>query len=245
MDSIFLFGDSLTQGGWQAGGFAQRLAYLYARRLDIVNRGLSGYNTEWAMPVFEKTFPKKGSPGSKVRLLVLWWGANDSCLRPSPQCLPLDKFVANLKTMISMVRSPESEWHSPDTKIILVTPPPMSEAMRKADLASRDPPIELDRTAANTELYVDAVIALGKELDLPVIDMYEPIWAATGNGNSEKLQEYLSDGLHLTTAGYTIIYDQLLATIKANFPELYQESIPMVFPQWKDIDWENPRSSFK
>lgn len=35
-------------------GFAQRLAYVYARRLDVINRGLSGYNSEWAIPVFEE-----------------------------------------------------------------------------------------------------------------------------------------------------------------------------------------------
>lgn len=66
-----LLGDSLTQGGWEpgkpfdydlvhafnwrfTGGFAQRLAYVYARKFDVVNRGLSGYNTEWAIPVFEE-----------------------------------------------------------------------------------------------------------------------------------------------------------------------------------------------
>jgi hypothetical protein len=26
----------------------------YARRLDVINRGLSGYNTDWAIPVFEQ-----------------------------------------------------------------------------------------------------------------------------------------------------------------------------------------------
>ncbi|KAG8896057.1 hypothetical protein FRB99_000200, partial [Tulasnella sp. 403] len=54
IDTILLIGDSLTQGGWQEGGFAQRLAYVYARKLDVVNRGLSGYNSEWAMPVLEQ-----------------------------------------------------------------------------------------------------------------------------------------------------------------------------------------------
>lgn len=54
LDTIVLFGDSITQGGWQPHGFAQRLAYVYARKLDVTNRGLSGYNTEWAIPVFEQ-----------------------------------------------------------------------------------------------------------------------------------------------------------------------------------------------
>jgi len=27
---------------------------VYCRKLDVVNRGLSGFNTEWAIPVFEQ-----------------------------------------------------------------------------------------------------------------------------------------------------------------------------------------------
>lgn len=73
-DAIVLFGDSITQGGWAEGGIAQRLACRsrfgfafacrlnvifstidgYARIFDIVNRGFSGYNTDWAIPVLEQ-----------------------------------------------------------------------------------------------------------------------------------------------------------------------------------------------
>lgn len=73
-DVIMLLGDSITQGGWEPdlNGFGQRLARqfflslfllskshiffsdVYARKLDVLNRGLSGYNTEWAIPVFEQ-----------------------------------------------------------------------------------------------------------------------------------------------------------------------------------------------
>ena len=27
---------------------------VYCRKLDVINRGLSGFNTEWAIPVFEQ-----------------------------------------------------------------------------------------------------------------------------------------------------------------------------------------------
>lgn len=75
-DQIILFGDSLTQRGWDLdqGGIGARLAGtsipmwattvsfqrlhnasdLYARKLDILNRGFSGYNTDWALPVWEQ-----------------------------------------------------------------------------------------------------------------------------------------------------------------------------------------------
>lgn len=53
-DAILLFGDSITQGSWQPDGIAQKLAYVYARKLDVINRGLSGYNTEWGLRVFKQ-----------------------------------------------------------------------------------------------------------------------------------------------------------------------------------------------
>jgi hypothetical protein len=31
-----------------------RYSVVYARKLDVINRGLSGYNTDWAIPVFEQ-----------------------------------------------------------------------------------------------------------------------------------------------------------------------------------------------
>lgn len=75
-DQIMLFGDSLTQWSWDLdqGGIGARLAGtsipmwattatfqrlhnapdLYVRKLDILNRGFSGYNTDWALPVWEQ-----------------------------------------------------------------------------------------------------------------------------------------------------------------------------------------------
>lgn len=110
-----------------------------------------------------------------------------------------------------MVQEPSSEWYSPDTNIILITPPPINETARAEDLASRDPPLALDRSVDTTKRYVDAVITLGKELQLPVVNIYTPIWQATMDGNQEKLKEYLGDGLHLTTAGYTVCQTLLRA----------------------------------
>jgi hypothetical protein len=73
-DAIMLFGDSLTQGAWEFDGIAQRLARrydpcqviilltlfpieVYVRKLDVLNRGLSSYNTDYAIPIFEQVSP--------------------------------------------------------------------------------------------------------------------------------------------------------------------------------------------
>ena len=71
-DAIVLFGDSLTQGSWEFNGIATRLAGkhfvpwsidralkhqcpdIYVRTLDVLNRGFSGYNTVWGIPVLRR-----------------------------------------------------------------------------------------------------------------------------------------------------------------------------------------------
>jgi hypothetical protein len=38
MEQVVLLGDSLTQEGFKAGGWAARLAEVYVRRADVLNR---------------------------------------------------------------------------------------------------------------------------------------------------------------------------------------------------------------
>ena len=45
--TIVLFGDSLTQRGFEPEGWAAALAHYYGRRADVYNRGYGGYNTRW------------------------------------------------------------------------------------------------------------------------------------------------------------------------------------------------------
>ena len=139
----------------------------------------------------------------KVRLLTIWFGANDACIKPSPQHVPLPKFTANLKHLISLVTSPTSPYYSPDTKILLITPPPVNTLQRGADLRSRDPPKELDREFKVTEAYAQAVRDVGREVGVPVVDVFQAIWSAAGQ-KEEELAKFLGDGLHLNGAGYEV-----------------------------------------
>ncbi|EJD46062.1 GDSL Lipase/Acylhydrolase [Auricularia subglabra TFB-10046 SS5] len=241
LDSIVLFGDSITQGGWEPGGFAQKLAYVYARRLDVINRGLSGYNSEWGLTVLEQIVAKKSEQPHvpKLRLLTIWFGANDACLVQSPQHVPLDRFRVNLTRMVTMLRDEKSEWYHPDTKVLFIAPPPVDEAARSADLASRSPPLAPDRTWDTTKAYADAVKQVGRELDVPVVDAWTAIWDAAGN-RIEDLKAYLPDGLHLSAKSYDIVYNLILDAISKNWPELHYSKLPFVFAPWSDIDWEDP-----
>lgn len=109
--------------------------------------------------------------------------------------------------MVRMVRSPESDRHSPSTRVILLTPPPVNTHQRRADLQSRNPPLALDRLFETTESYARAVQEIGDEENVAVVDAWTLLWDATGKDEAS-LDRYLTDGLHLSGAGYEVrVYD--------------------------------------
>jgi len=236
-DVFMLFGDSITQGGWEDGlnAFGQRLSHVYARKLDVLNRGLSGYNTEWSLPVFEKCIAKSYEASlPKVRVLTIWFGANDACIKPSAQHVPLLKFASNLTYMINMVKSPTSSYYSPTTRIILITPPPVNTFQRRADLESRVPPLTLDRDFEVTKEYAESVRVVARSEGVALVDVWSALWEAAGK-DEKSLSKFLIDGVHLNEEGYSIMYEALVATIKEVYPEVHYDNVEFVFPPWKDM----------
>lgn len=131
-------------------------------------------------------------------MLTLWFGANDACIKPSPQHVPLEKFEANIRKMINLVQS-----RSPDTRILLITAPPVNTHQRKADLESRDPPVPLDRLFETSKQYADAVRAIGEELGLGIVDAWSKLWVACGEDEAA-FSDFSPDGLHLNERGYEV-----------------------------------------
>ncbi|KAI0654738.1 SGNH hydrolase [Cubamyces menziesii] len=239
-DAIMLLGDSLTQGGYDLNGFVAKLAHVYNRKMDVINRGFSGYNTDWILPVFEQCFATQHEQQHvpKIRLLVIWFGANDAAPPPKPQHVPLDRFRANLRKLIWMVRAPESPHYSPETRIILMTPPPVNTAQRERAQLAKSPPKELDREFETTRRYAEAAKEVGKAESVPVVDLWENLYEAAGR-EEEKLEDFLTDGLHLNEKGYAIVFEGLEKTIKDAYPEYHYDNLQSVFISF-DLIAENP-----
>jgi len=71
-----LFGDSITQKAFSTGGWASVLADTWQRRVDVINRGYSGYNSRFATHLLNHIFP----PSTPVQLVTVFFGANDAAL---------------------------------------------------------------------------------------------------------------------------------------------------------------------
>lgn len=102
-----------------------------------------------------------------------------------------------------MLSSPSSPYHSPQTRILLITPPPINTYQRGADLSTRDPPVNLDREFDVTAQYAQAVRDVGAKESVPVVDVFSALWEAVGH-DERALSKYLGDGLHLNADGYTV-----------------------------------------
>lgn len=234
-DQFLLFGDSITEFSCnQSMGFAfhPALQDSYIRRLDVINRGFSGYTSANALQVLPSFFPTPRT--SKVRLMTIFFGANDACLPGKFQHVPLGEYKKNLEKLIE---HPAVKEQNP--RVIIITPPPVNEHQ----FFDMDDP---SRRASNTKLYAEAAREVAGSLGVPVADIWtrfmeaagwqegQPLLGSRDVPKSEKLQSFLTDGLHLTPDGYRIVYEEVMKVIRANWPDQTPEQLSRVFPGWQD-----------
>ncbi|ETV74016.1 hypothetical protein H257_11332 [Aphanomyces astaci] len=207
--SILLVGDSITQLACDPmqNGFQSLLERDYIRRLDVVNRGLSGYNTRWTLDVLPAILQDAYAHRAAPLLVTVFLGANDAAPPGSTQHVPLPEFQANLRALVELLR----QWF-PSSKVLLLTPPPISDTRtcgRRNDLA---------RT------YAAASVAVGTALDIPVVDLWTLL--------QEDRDSYLVDGLHLNAKGNMAVYNSLTQHIASLWPHLSPDNLPFVYLPW-------------
>ncbi|KAI8804305.1 SGNH hydrolase-type esterase domain-containing protein [Cladochytrium replicatum] len=261
-DQIVLLGDSITQISFGNGGFGSVLADHYQRRLDVINRGLSGYNTKWVKPVVRSilatTLP--GTGAATLRLVTVFLGANDSVFAGGEQYVSLPEFSDNLNEIITTIRSAV-----PEAKVILISPPPLHEARMGAIWEERGFP--KDRSFDNALAYYrasrDEVGLPWEERDASVafLDLFTTLLGAedrdTGRVGkehtewaervqAEKLgEDVLPDGLHLGPTAGKLLGEALIDLIAKKWNELAANNIQHLMPWHSDIDKDNlPDSLF-
>jgi lysophospholipase L1-like esterase len=131
-ETIVLFGDSLTERSFEEGGFGAAIANEFRRFADVYVRGYSGYNTTHALCVMDDVFPSGAAPV----LVTVLFGSNDACDPNSAagnvQHVPVDKYEANLREIIRLVRRADRV-----PRVLFVTPPPVHDAAWMQNCAER------------------------------------------------------------------------------------------------------------
>lgn len=201
----------------------------------------AGYNTDNALPAFEAVFAtredREAGRAQPARLITIWFGANDAVIEGLPQHVPLERFRTNLQTLVNRVRCPNSPWYSPQTRIVIVSCPPVCVEDRHAaqiakwkEFGSKGVQPWPDRNYANTKKYAMAAIDVAREMGVPGLDVHGLIVKAAGSEKQEDLSRFFYDGLHLNPDGYAVMFEGLKTLILDNWPEMDPESMPMPMP---------------
>lgn len=169
---------------------------------DVLNRGLSGYNSEWSLACWNKWLSPTTSTSPKTQLVTLWLGANDAVLPGEAQHVPLDRYQSNLRSIVALVR----ERH-PEASIVLITPTPYHPEGWLDERVRRGLTRTHDRAPERTKEYAEAVTQLGEELGLPVADVWTPVDAEMRRLGPEKEGSVFTDGLHLNAGAYKHVVD--------------------------------------
>ncbi|XP_040204561.1 isoamyl acetate-hydrolyzing esterase 1 homolog isoform X2 [Rana temporaria] len=225
---VVLFGDSITQFAFEANGWGATLANKLVRKCDVLNRGLSGYNTRWAKHILPKLIAKS-SDSETIAAVAIFFGANDSSLKEEnpQQHVPLDEYADNLRTMIHYLQSLDI---TPD-RLILIAPPPIYELSWEKQCFTKG--YKLNRLNYIAGEYAKACVRVGQDCGTEVLDL----WTLMQEGGQD-YTVYLSDGLHLSDKGNEFVESKLWPILEQKLGDL-----PFLFPYWMDVDNKNPEPS--
>ncbi|KAF8455420.1 GDSL Lipase/Acylhydrolase family protein [Terfezia claveryi] len=239
-DKFLLFGDSITQGAFDQSsgfGFAAALQHDYVRKLDVINRGFSGYNTSHALRILPSII--QPPTHSQIKLMTVFFGANDAVIEGLPQHVSLEEYRTNLHRIVT---HEVLQRHNP--KLILITPPPICE-YKTHEHDRENGRTQKQRKAARTKEYVDVALEVGRDTKIPTVNLWnvfmeyagwsegEPLLGCKTQPKNERLGMLLRDGLHFTSTGYEIMYNEVIEAITQHYPELKANALPSIFPAWE------------
>ncbi|EGX96851.1 GDSL Lipase/Acylhydrolase family protein [Cordyceps militaris CM01] len=252
---VVLLGDSLFQFSVETDegfSFEAALQSRYSRRLDIVNRGLSGYNTANVLEYFDRLFPKKTPSSPEIKYLVILLGANDAVL-PLPstwQHVPLEQYGENLCKIID---HPRIRAHNP--KILLVTPPPLDEIKTAEDDKAEGHPCSIRHAAVSAQYSQKARDVAARYENVTLIDLYQvlmdkaidmvpgdyekggPLPGTPENGKRAGFKKLLPDGLHLGGMAYKEFYKIVWPHIGHEWLHLPEgDRAGYMFPDWRTFE---------
>lgn len=167
---FIFFGDSITEFG-EPTPFFTTLRHSYRRCVDIVNRGFSGYTSRMALATLPQFLPTPDQPG--LKLLVVFFGANDACLPGEPQHVPLQTYVECLEAILD---HDCVQAHGRELRRLLVVPSPVDEW----GLTFKSEGGGLSRLAGHTKKYGDACRDVGRRKGVPVVDLWQLFMTAAG-----------------------------------------------------------------
>lgn len=227
---LYLIGDSLTQMGFGEHGWIADVAEHFQRRYDVLNRGFSGYNTDYIRLILPGLLCRDAvKQQDDVAAATIWLGANDAVLaQESKRSVPLERFAQNLKALSRMLE----EAGVPTSRQVIIGTPPIVES--KWEEHQRSTGGRMNLANAHTRMYARACRSVAEQIGAAHIELFERMM-------SDGLwPRFFSDGLHLSAEGNRFVAERVCASLDAILPQSKE-----LYPTWSDIDAENPGRSLK
>lgn len=202
---LILIGDSNTQFGNGPSGWVGGISDPLQRKCDVVNRGMSGYNSTYFKTILPQVL-EEFNPDFICGFIIML-GTNDSAANPIQQ-ETLENFKANLGFIIDYCLSFSK---LPKEKIIVISPgrifePKWQEYLKKQgghDSGHRD---------GEVVKYAHAAIEVAKAKGVHSLDFNRIMRENIG----ENYGDFYSDGLHLSKFGGDLLVKHLSPLIQAH-----------------------------
>lgn len=220
---LLLLGDSLTQLSFE--GWGSDLANMFQRRADVLNRGMSGYNTRWYIRYAEDN--GVWDEAGNIMLVTIFFGANDAALleRDPAKHVPLTEFKTNVETIVDKAKSAY-----PDAKILVIAPPPVHREQRlkfQKDRYGEKATGIPERTSEHTGKYAAVCREVAETKKVPCLDLFTDMRNAEGNSDEDDIGRFFWDGLHFSKTGQKFVYNALTKAIQKHFPGLEVRPCPI------------------
>ncbi|KAF0976026.1 hypothetical protein FDP41_004702 [Naegleria fowleri] len=262
--TLYLLGDSITEQSTRMNGLHSLLLDWYSVKVDIINRGCSGYNSDMILEALKNNFDgafyecavsmknydydtEGGVSLSSLPTISVFicLGANDASsehVSGIKQHVPLERYYENLKAIIQLLKT-NLVYSRLD--ILLCTPPPVHTQQYANYLKEKynhDGIIEV-RSEALVRPYAQAVrdlvdrfkenvqkeeTCISDNCAVHLVDLW--------NGpNSElwKQESAYTDGLHLSSDGYNIVFKCLKSVISKEVTHLNADLTPFSHIYWR------------
>jgi lysophospholipase L1-like esterase len=174
---VISFGDSITRRGYPA-----ELGQLLG--VPVANAGVGGNSSAAGLKRLDADVI-----AAKPEIVVILFGTNDTRLDAPKVHVPIERYVANLREMVARCTAAGA-------RVVLCTVPPIAEDayFKRHERAAF---VAAGGLTAVLESYRAAVVMLGAELGLPVVDLSKALATRP---------EWLSpDGVHPAPAGNALI----------------------------------------
>ncbi|KAL2006180.1 hypothetical protein VTN00DRAFT_9834 [Thermoascus crustaceus] len=262
---FYFFGDSLTDRAFKEDekGFGWLLRKQYEGKVEIVNRGFSGYNSKWLHDAFQDFIidvaEKRGPPAPL--LITIWLGYEDAHLPPLAVHVPLKEFEQHLRRYVRAILDHPG---MKDTRIVLITPPPTNvkqpqeppipfpgstEIQRNMVLRTR-----AHRTWLSKRKYAEKVVEIGEEFEdktlrVAVIDLWYSVtrWAcseeingvSTGFDELDEIDTLPGCGLPKAKVFREEIFSDSIHLGKKAHEILASELLDLIRGRWPEISPES------